>query len=338
MTEQSPSVSICIPTFNRSGMVERAIESALSQTYHDLEVIVVDNASDDNTEDVVASYADPRLKFFKNPKNLGLFGNFNRCIELSRGDLIHILHSDDYIDPHFTKTCVRFFKEHPNVSLTFTSAEMHTPSQTRAIRYADRDIVMPAPGGFRKILRERCFITCPSVMIRRSVYEGVGKYSLEYPYSSDYYQWLKISRLYDIAYVHGATVHYRQGEHSESYRLLFASPLGYLDTLKIYVQLAQDLAGEFPEYIDEYNAAVTRFTRDCLFAGITRAESMKGFHPGVLVGIALSSWGLIAPKSIKTSLKKAGNLLTILGVGVIMHIPLLRGVATKILASRTEVY
>jgi len=99
MTEQSPSVSICIPTFNRSGMVERAIESALSQTYHDLEVIVVDNASDDNTEDVVASYADPRLKFFKNPKNLGLFGNFNRCIELSRGDLIHILHSDDYIDP-----------------------------------------------------------------------------------------------------------------------------------------------------------------------------------------------------------------------------------------------
>lgn len=338
MTEKNPSVSICIPTFNRSGMVERAIEAALSQTYCDLEVIVVDNASDDNTEDIVASYADPRLKFFKNSMNLGLFGNFNRCIELSRGDLVHILHSDDYIDPHFTETCVQFFKEHPNVSLTFTSAEIHTQSKTRAIHYADGDVVMPAPEGFRKILCERCFIICPSVMMRRSVYDGVGKYSLEYPYSSDYYQWLKISRFYDIAYVHGATVHYRQGEHSESYRLLFTSPLGYLDTLKIYVQLVQDLAGEFPKYTDEYNAAVTRFTRDCLFAGITRGESMKGFHPGVLAGVALSSWGLTAPESTRASLKKAGNLLVVLGASVIMHVPFLRGVAMKILASRMEVY
>ena len=185
-------------------MVERAIESALSQTYHDLEVIVVDNASDDNTEDVVASYANPRLKFFKNPRNLGLFGNFNRCIELSRGDLVHILHSDDYIDPHFTETCVQFFKEHPNVSLTFTAAEMHTPSQTRTICYADEDLIMPAPEGFRKILRERSFITCPSVMMRRSVYDRVGKYSLEYPYPTIAAESFKA----DIAYKK-QTVHYR---------------------------------------------------------------------------------------------------------------------------------
>lgn len=338
MNQDHPRVSICIPTYNRADMVGLAIESALNQTYRDLEVVVVDNASTDDIEDVVASYTDPRLKFVKNPVNLGLFGNFNRCIELSRGEFVHILHSDDYIDPEFTETCVRFFEENPSVSLTFTSAEMHTPSRMHSVQYAETDVIMPAPEGFRMILRERCFITCPSVMMRRSVYESIGKYSLEYPYSADYYQWLKVSRQYDIAYVHDATVHYRQGEHSESYRLLFATPLGYLDTLKIYVQLARDLGGEFSEYTDEYNAAVTRFVRDCLFAGATRAESMIGFSPSVVVGIALSSWGLVVPTSLGFSLKKAGGYLGILGAGAAIQVPLLRRIAAKALASRTEVY
>ncbi|WP_128694902.1 glycosyltransferase family 2 protein [Methanoculleus taiwanensis] len=338
MIEECPTVSICIPTFNRAAMVGRAIESALGQTYRNIEVLVVDNASDDNIEDVVASYTDPRLKFIKNPVNLGLFGNFNRCVELSRGEFVHILHSDDYIDPEFTEACVRFFEEHPSVSLTFTSAEMHTPSRTHTVRYAETDVIMPAPEGFRRILSERCFITCPSVMIRRSVYDAIGKYSLEYPYSSDYYQWLKVSRQYDIAYVHDATVHYRQGEHSESYRLLFASPLGYLDTLKIYVQLARDLSGELSDYTDGYNAAVTRFARDCLFAGATRTESMEGFSPSVLLGVALSSWGLAVPKSFGSSLKKAGGFLGILGAGVVIHLPFLRRMAARALASRTEMY
>ena len=84
-----PLVSICIPTYNRAGMVRKAIDSALSQSYQNIEVLVVDNASEDAIESVIAGYNDSRLQFFKNTKNLGIFGNFNRCIELSLS-LIHI--------------------------------------------------------------------------------------------------------------------------------------------------------------------------------------------------------------------------------------------------------
>ena len=90
MTDE-PLVSICIPTYNRAGMIGRAIESALGQTHRNIEVIVVDNASSDNTDAIVAAYSDKRLTYIKNERNLGLFGNFNRCIELATGKFLHIL-------------------------------------------------------------------------------------------------------------------------------------------------------------------------------------------------------------------------------------------------------
>jgi len=117
-----PLVSICIPTWNRAGLVGDAIRSALAQTYPAVEVIVVDNASTDNTAEVLASLHDPRLRFERNGKNLGLFGNFNRCIALAKGSLIHILHSDDTIPPGFTQACVDVFLAHPEVGMTFTPA------------------------------------------------------------------------------------------------------------------------------------------------------------------------------------------------------------------------
>ena len=122
MNEQHPLVSICIPTYNRAGMVSKAIDSALAQTYTNVEVLVVDNASSDTIESLMAAYSDPRVKFHRNAHNLGMFGNFNRCIESAKGKYIHILHSDDYIDAGFTETCVAFLEAHPDVGMTFGSA------------------------------------------------------------------------------------------------------------------------------------------------------------------------------------------------------------------------
>jgi glycosyltransferase involved in cell wall biosynthesis len=334
----NPRVSICIPTYNRADMVGLAIESALNQSYRDIEVVIVDNASTDSIEEVVSSYDDPRLRFIRNSENLGLFGNFNRCIELSRGDIIHILHSDDYIDEKFTETCVRFFNNHPNVSMTFTSAQIITSTGTTDVRYADNDVVFPAPDGFRKILEERCFIICPSVMVRREVYEMVGEYSREYPYSADYYQWLKITRAFDIAYVRDAVVYYRQGEHSESYRLLFSSPLGYVDTLKIYTQIRKDLGDSFRDFSDEFNSAMHRFIRDCLFAGFTRTDTMKDFSPSFFSGLALGSWSLITPNSIGDTASKLGSLLLILGAGTVMWSGLVRSMIKRVLAGKIRSY
>ncbi len=338
MPDNNPLVSICIPTYNREKMVGKAIGSALAQTYRNIEVIVVDNASTDATEAVVRSYADPRLKFFKNPTNLGLFGNFNQCLAHAQGEFIHILHSDDYIDPRFTEHCIRFYQEHPSTGLTFTQAYYLSAQSEASIRYSERDEVIPAPEGFVRILTGRQFIVCPSVMIRRAVYDDCGIYATEYPYSSDYYQWLKITRKYDIGYVNSAILFYVQGEHSETYRLLFNNPDGYLDTLRIYQRVLGDLGAERERFRAPLNAALRRYILDCLYAGATRTDLMKDVKPSFFVRISLDAWNEYIPVGIIDRLKKSLYWAGITMTGAVISVPLLRRFLRRILAGSGDLY
>jgi len=333
MMEDKPLVSICIPTYNRARMIPLAIESALAQSYPNIEVLVVDNASTDDTAAVVASFHDDRLKYFKNERNLGLFGNFNRCVELAAGEYIHILHSDDYVDSDFTTTCMAFFKDHPSVVMTSTRARIVNGEVERDIPCSDTDFILKAPEGFRRLLAFRSFIACPSVIIRRDVYRDVGLYSLEYPYSSDYYQYLKIARKHDIGFVRGACVCYRQGEHSESYRFLFSSPQGYTDMLRIFLQIQIDLGSDLQNYTAELQMAQRRFIRDCLFAGFTRADDMQGFSPWIFSGFAITCWTMEKPVSFFGLLRKTRDILEILPASLLMRWSLTRGVVRNLFFS-----
>ena len=325
-----PLVSICIPTYNRADMVGDAIRSALSQTYPALEVVVVDNASNDGTAEVVASLTDPRLRFERNEQNLGLFGNFNRCIEVAKGSLIHILHSDDTIPPGFTRTCVDFFIRHPEVAMTFTSA---ITENTEGIQpaAASGDRIYPPPEGFRAILRDRGLVACPSVLVRKEVYAEIGPFAPGYPYSSDLYQWLKLSRRHAIALVGGTHVTYRQGTHTESYRLLFESPQGYQDTAGIFARTIEELGDERDRFTPDLNIALTRFVGDCLYAMCTRMKQMQGAQPRILAGVAKSGWALIRPLSLPERLRKAALFIAIRISPVVCSIP---GLGKAILALR----
>jgi len=323
-----PLVSICIPTYNRAGMVGDAIGSALAQTYPALEVLVVDNASTDGTAEVVASFRDPRLRFVRNPENLGLFGNFNRCIELARGTLIHLLHSDDTIPPEFTETCVEFLIAHPETAMTFTPAVVQGGrAGPESVHRKDR--IFPPPEGFRAILRERGLVSCPSVIVKREVYTEAGPFSLEYPYSSDLYQWLRISRRNAVALVGGTHVAYRQGTHTESYRLLFESPRGYADTARILARVIGELGDDRASFTPDLNTAVTRFVVDCLYALCTRRGQMRGTDPSFLAGVAREGWALLTPVSFSDRLRKAGLLVAIIASPVYSAIP---GIGRLILA------
>jgi glycosyltransferase involved in cell wall biosynthesis len=330
-----PLVSICIPTYNRADMVGDAIASALAQTYPALEVVVVDNASTDRTPGVVASFPDPRLRFVRNEQNLGLFGNFNRCIELARGSLIHILHSDDMIPPGFTVTCVDFFIAHPEVAMTFTHAVTEGAEGIQRSSTGE-GCIYPPPEGFRAILRDRGLVACPSVMVRREAYTEIGPFSPEYPYSSDLYQWLRLARRHAIALVGGTYVTYRQGVHTESYRLLFESPQGYQDTAGIFARIIKELGGERDVFTPELNAALTRFVGDCLYAMCTRRKQMQGVQPGFLAGVARSGWALIRPLSLPDRMGKAGLLIAILISPFFCSIPGL-GKAILALQGRREI-
>jgi glycosyltransferase involved in cell wall biosynthesis len=103
-----PLVTVAIPTYNRAnGYLRQALESALGQTYENLEILVSDNCSTDETATLVHSLSDSRIRYVRHPVNMGANNNFNFCIQEARGKYFLFLHDDDLIDPEFVEICVR---------------------------------------------------------------------------------------------------------------------------------------------------------------------------------------------------------------------------------------
>ena len=103
-----PLVTIGVSTYNRAdGYLRPAFESALAQTYPNLEIVVSDNGSTDDTEAYIQSFDDPRVRYFKQEQNIGANPNFNFCLEQARGDFFLLLHDDDILDHDMVEACMR---------------------------------------------------------------------------------------------------------------------------------------------------------------------------------------------------------------------------------------
>jgi len=117
-----PLVSVIIPTYNRADLIKRAMDSVFAQTYSNLEIIVVDNASLDNTAEVVSSFSDKRLKFIRHDVNKGPAASRNTGLKNSHGDYITFLDSDDEWIPKKLACQLDVFKqEGERIGLVFTN-------------------------------------------------------------------------------------------------------------------------------------------------------------------------------------------------------------------------
>src|SRR5687767_7387347 len=113
-----PLVSICIPSYNSGEFIKQTLESVLAQTYGNIEVIVADDVSKDDTVQIARSISDPRLKVSVNEKNLGVVGNWNRSIELANGEYIKIMGADDLLAPSCVDEQVKaFLNSKENIAL-----------------------------------------------------------------------------------------------------------------------------------------------------------------------------------------------------------------------------
>ena len=100
-------VTIGIPTYNRAdGYLREALTAALAQTYQNIEILVADNCSTDDTERVVTEVGGDRVTYVRHPSNLGSQGNYNSLVERAKGEYFLMLHDDDRIDPGFVASCV----------------------------------------------------------------------------------------------------------------------------------------------------------------------------------------------------------------------------------------
>lgn len=123
MNHTSPLVSIGIPTYNRaSSYLKDALRSAVNQTYKNIEIIVSDNCSPDNTESVVKEFSDSRIRYFRQKHNIGANSNCNFCLEQSQGKYFLMLFDDDVVDDDFISTCLAAAKSHQEPGVILTGA------------------------------------------------------------------------------------------------------------------------------------------------------------------------------------------------------------------------
>jgi hypothetical protein len=120
--------TVAIPVYNRKQLIRHALDSALAQDLPGLEILVVDNCSTDGTWEVLNTYSDPRLRLIRNETNVGLFGNFNRCLELARGEFLRLLCSDDALVPGCLTEEVRTMERFPTMALLSTRGRCVDPA------------------------------------------------------------------------------------------------------------------------------------------------------------------------------------------------------------------
>lgn len=122
----APLVSVGVPVYNGAATIARALDSLLAQDLQDMEVIVCDNASSDATREICAEYAarDPRITLYRNDRNLGLAGNFNRTFELARGRYFKWATHDDWHAPESLRLTAKALDENPAASLCATGVSL----------------------------------------------------------------------------------------------------------------------------------------------------------------------------------------------------------------------
>lgn len=125
--KSAPLVSILIPLYNHEQFVSTAIESAISQTYSNIEVIVVDNCSTDNSYEVARKFSnkDKRVKCYRDEKNIGPVGNWIRCVELCSGEYIKIVFSDDWLSPNAIERYLFPMLERQDIGFSYSAIDVH---------------------------------------------------------------------------------------------------------------------------------------------------------------------------------------------------------------------
>jgi len=105
-----PFVSVCIPVYNAGEYLRQCIDSVLAQTYTDFEILIVDDCSTDGSAEIIREYvrANPAIRYYRNDSNLGLVANWNRCIQLAKGEWIKFIFQDDWME----QNCVEVFVEY----------------------------------------------------------------------------------------------------------------------------------------------------------------------------------------------------------------------------------
>jgi glycosyltransferase involved in cell wall biosynthesis len=210
------AVSVVIPTFNCEQYIKETLDSIISQTCSDIEIIIVDDGSTDRTIEIATAHA-PFAKIICQP-NSGVCVSRNHGLRLATGDFICFLDHDDYWLPHKIETQLRVFSSHPEFGIVFGDFIVWSPNSegifpkpsTYSPKSIELDLDDNLTGWIYHMFLLDCWMLTSSAMFRKSVFAECGNFDETLPYSEDWDLWLRLSRRYQFAKLRQANTLYRQ--------------------------------------------------------------------------------------------------------------------------------
>lgn len=195
MPNSTPLVSICIPTYNYRHYLSDALDSALAQQFVDIEVVVVDNCSDDGTSELVETYhrRDNRIVLHRNSHNIGMPANFNRAMELAQGKYVKFLCADDILAKDCVSKMVDVLQARPDVTLVGCRRSVFD-SDKRTIRtmgYANRSFLRSGKEVIRDCYFKGNLIGEPTAVLFRKA-DVVATFDEHYYQVLDMEMWFRL--------------------------------------------------------------------------------------------------------------------------------------------------
>lgn len=200
MTTNQPLVSVFLATYNQQDFIDAAIESVLSQDYGNIEIVIGDDCSTDNTWQIIQEYQSKfpeKIKAFRNPRNLGITGNCNEIQRRCTGKYIAYLAGDDLYLPGKISTQLTVMERDQDVVLSYHDIEVFNSEDGRTLRYWNHGPFssQPVAGSSRMVAKavveEGAFMAALSVMVRRDVVPASG-FDDRVPVASDWLMWIEI--------------------------------------------------------------------------------------------------------------------------------------------------
>lgn len=189
-----PKVSIITPSFNQGEFLEASIRSVLEQDYPNIEYILVDGGSKDNSVEIIKKYAD-KLAWWVSEKDKGHADALNKGFAHATGDILAWLNSDDIYYPHAVSEAVELLKVHSDVGMIYGDADLIDNSGTTVGQFASKQT------SYEQMLRGSVHIPQATTFFRADVWRQIGPLDLSLFFSFDYDLWVRISKVSKLLYV-----------------------------------------------------------------------------------------------------------------------------------------
>jgi len=236
MHDENPKVSVVIPTYNRAHLICRAIQSVLDQTYQNLEIIVVDDCSTDNTEEIVKDFKDERIRYIQHNENKGASAARNTGIKASQSEYIAFQDSDDeWFSDKLEKQIIAFYNSSPEVGVVYSG--FYIVEADKKIYIPNDDHVIQKEENIHSELLKGNFVGTPTVLIKRECFENAKYFNEHIPALEDWDLWIEISKYYHFKYINLPLVY--------AYSTLNSVNLNQKNMLKAYEIILENYLDEF---------------------------------------------------------------------------------------------